>query len=101
MWDGRRPSDHWKQKGHWEHSGGYLFFRFAAVFGLSGEGFLECFGRDQSFLDQEFADAFLAAFLGMGSGLAFLRRCHHSVTSILFVYRERKKQAPETARCRR
>ncbi len=34
MWDGRRPSDHWKQKGHWEHSGGYLFFRFAAVFGL-------------------------------------------------------------------
>jgi signal transduction histidine kinase len=34
MWGGRKPSDHWQPGDHWKHSGGYLFFRFAAVFGL-------------------------------------------------------------------
>lgn len=33
-WDGWKPSEHWKPGDHWKHSGGYLFFRFAAVFGL-------------------------------------------------------------------
>jgi two-component system sensor histidine kinase BaeS len=33
-WVGRRPSDHWQPGEHWRHGGGYLFFRFAAVFGL-------------------------------------------------------------------
>jgi two-component system sensor histidine kinase BaeS len=34
VWDGRKPSDHWMPGDHWRHGGGYLFFRFAAVFGL-------------------------------------------------------------------
>jgi two-component system sensor histidine kinase BaeS len=34
MWGGRKPSDNWQPGDHWQHSGGYLFFRFAAVFGL-------------------------------------------------------------------